>query len=1053
MIAAKENLMPLPGIALSACAGLLAVLLTTGALAQADKIEEAIGQSQSSTAIREMQAQARAEVPTTDDKHELAIFYHKRGFANSRLGNYGSAVDDLRLALENTQPKRPTPDQWGNRWRIQNELGNTYEARGDWFSAIDLWNSVAQSSEQSDGFHFHFAQLRLMSAYGVLGQLSEADKARQVADATLSRLRGTPQWATFGFNALYVNNRYTAVFFSRQGNGPEAERRYRASLEAAEKYLPVAQDKLGNNRQEMRVAIDNIRTAKTDLADALATQGKYAEAEAYARAGLEGALASYGFNTTAVGYALLVVGWTRFQQGDIAGAEMYYRYAVTAVEGSGVVRHSTTLAERRAALANAQIVQGRWSDALKVFEERDRGLASDAAQFKRYGSRHVSWAYALHKTGRSELATRRTQEMLTAQLRRPVPDRWYVAQLRGVLGMALAASGKTAEALKAFQESVPELIRRDQDDATAENTGYWRAFWQRVILESYLDLLAKLYASGEAVANLDIVAESFRIADIARGSSVQEAISATAARAQLPDRNLVELARKEQDALNRIVALNRILSGLAGSTDARSARILSDMRTEIERLRKEHADLRTDIRKRYPEYAELIDPKPAGIDDVRKAFAPGEAMVSIYLGESQSYVWTIVAGGKAGFRVVPLKREEIERDVRELRKAMDFGEGTVEQLRPFDLGLAHKLYRAYFEPDEAMWKEAQILNIVPNGALGELPFALLVTAAPAQQPAAGAQAAYRDVPWLARKVAIAQLPSASAFAALRRTPPGKAARQPFVGFGDPLFVAAAAAGARRGVVRNLTVQKVADAAEAQFSAMAKGQGAQQPGAALATRTLSQSFALFSALPDTSDELREIAATLKADPARDVFLGRAATEKNVKQARLENARVVAFATHGIASGELTGLDQPALVLSNPALSGDNDNDGFLTMEEVLALKLDADWVVLSACNTAAADGRASEAVSGLGRAFFYAGARSLLVSNWAVETTSARLLTTEVFRRQSENPQMTRAEALRQAMLALMARHAIDPANKQPSFSYAHPAFWAPFSLVGDGSGR
>jgi CHAT domain-containing protein len=176
----------------------------------------------------------------------------------------------------------------------------------------------------------------------------------------------------------------------------------------------------------------------------------------------------------------------------------------------------------------------------------------------------------------------------------------------------------------------------------------------------------------------------------------------------------------------------------------------------------------------------------------------------------------------------------------------------------------------------------------------------------------------------------------------------------------------------------------------------------------------------------------------------VFLTRRATEKNVKQAALQNHRVIAFATHGIAAGEIAGLDQPALVLSNPALTGDTDNDGFLTMEEVLALKLDADWVVLSACNTASADGRGSEAVSGLGRAFFYAGARSLLVSNWAVETTSARLLTTELFKRQAGNPQLTRAEALRQSMLDLMGK-------KGPGgFSYAHPAFWAPFSLVGDG---
>lgn len=94
---------------------------------------------------------------------------------------------------------------------------------------------------------------------------------------------------------------------------------------------------------------------------------------------------------------------------------------------------------------------------------------------------------------------------------------------------------------------------------------------------------------------------------------------------------------------------------------------------------------------------------------------------------------------------------------------------------------------------------------------------------------------------------------------------------------------------------------------------------------------------------------------------------------------------------------------------------------------------------AACNTASGDGQASEAVSGLGRAFFFAGTRFLLVSHWAVETVSARLLTTGLFRQQAAQPAMLRAEALRQSMLGLM---------QQPA--YAHPAFWAAFSLNGDG---
>src|SRR6185436_6337569 len=134
------------------------------------------------------------------------------------------------------------------------------------------------------------------------------------------------------------------------------------------------------------------------------------------------------------------------------------------------------------------------------------------------------------------------------------------------------------------------------------------------------------------------------------------------------------------------------------------------------------------------------------------------------------------------------------------------------------------------------------------------------------------------------------------------------------------------------------------------------------------------------LPDTAAEILAIATATKADPARDVFLGPRANETAVKTADLATYRILAFATHSLLPGELTGLTQPALALSAPEIAG-VEGDGLLTTDEILGLSLDADWIVLSACNTAGAAGAGAEAISGLGRAFFYAGARSLLVSNW------------------------------------------------------------------------
>ena len=167
--------------------------------------------------------------------------------------------------------------------------------------------------------------------------------------------------------------------------------------------------------------------------------------------------------------------------------------------------------------------------------------------------------------------------------------------------------------------------------------------------------------------------------------------------------------------------------------------------------------------------------------------------------------------------------------------------------------------------------------------------------------------------------------------------------------------------------------------------------------------------------------------------------------------LSDRRIIAFASHALVPGDLDGLDQPAIALTSPMITGDTANDGLLTMGEVMGLRLDADWVVLSACNTAAAEGTGAETVSGLGRAFFYAGTRALLVSMWPVETTSAKKLTTKLFQYQKENKSISRAGALQSSMLDLMDEQVLrDDATGKIAASYAHPIFWAPFIVVGDG---
>ena len=290
-------------------------------------------------------------------------------------------------------------------------------------------------------------------------------------------------------------------------------------------------------------------------------------------------------------------------------------------------------------------------------------------------------------------------------------------------------------------------------------------------------------------------------------------------------------------------------------------------------------------------------------------------------------------------------------------------------------------------------------------------------------------ATYRAAAWLIKRQTVSVLPSVTSLKALRVFALKDQATKPLVGFGDPVFDPSERARALEERRR----------AKSRVAANTRAYSEFWQGAAIDRTKLAQAL---PSLLDSADELKAVAAKLAA-PAADIHLGKDASETTVKRTALANYRVVYFATHGLVAGDIQGLGEPSLALTLPQQPSELD-DVLLTASEVAQLKLNADWVVLSACNTAAGDKPGAEALSGLARAFFYAGARALLVSHWSVETGAATRLTTSTFETMKSNPTVGRAEALRRAMLAYMN----DKGGLNP-----YPAYWGPFSLIGEGAAR
>jgi CHAT domain-containing protein len=778
------------------------------------------------------------------------------------------------------------------------------------------------------------------------------------------------------------------------------------------------------------------------LADTLARQGKLLEAEFEIRRALLEILKLQSEGAPQTAGTVLILADVLQTQGRYRDAQRLSEIALDIYVRGGVTPAAQAEAMLRVAVGQAS--QGQWTAALATYEKLKQLVANDEVARRRYTDGNVDLALALVHSGQASTAIP-IFESIVATRAKETANEYAVAEARGFLALAMAAAGRDEDAVKNFQAATPTLVAAT-DAGAREEGALDRQNRRQSIFDGYIGLLSRIQSSDlPRRLGLDPVDEAFRIADVVHSKSVHGAIAAASARAASGDSALNELIRQTQDADQKLVASSDLLKAMleAPAADQQPSQIQA-LRAEIGKLREARQTLRREVERKFPAFAELTEPKPVGIQQAKARLRPGEALVVIYYGASGGVAWAVPHEGETAFSRLTLPEADAIALVGDLRKSVSSDISDLEKMPVFDVAKAHSLFAGILQPVETGWRQAKNLSIVSHGSLGQLPFAVMVTrpvAQPAETSGEPLFAGYRSVPFMARDAAITQVPSVAALMSLRALPAGARDRKPFLGFGDPLFT------------REQALAAAADKPALMQVAAVGNRGVRIRSASTPTPFRGAKFSDLVRLPDTGEELLEVAKALGANPEQDVLMGSRASERTARTMRLDDRKVVMFATHGLTPGEIDGLAQPALALSSPEVPG-VEGDGLLTVADILSLKLDADWVVLSACNTAAGEGAGAEAVSGLGRAFFYAGARALLVTHWPVETVSARVLTTSLFRRQAADPTINRAEALRQTMVELITsgQH-IDPATGKTEFTYAHPLFWAPYALVGDGSAQ
>ncbi len=557
-------------------------------------------------------------------------------------------------------------------------------------------------------------------------------------------------------------------------------------------------------------------------------------------------------------------------------------------------------------------------------------------------------------------------------------------------------------------------------------------------------------AAGPAPARQEtptaLRAEAYEAAQWAIASDAADALARVSARFAQGDDALGRLAEDREALIERRDRLERELERLYASDDAAAltarAKTRTDWEAAVERLRAVDAD----IEARFPAYSELTSPRALSIAETQALLGPDEGLLLVLVNPEATYVWGVSRERVEWARAENLGDAAMTAAVDRLRASLTSA-GAVRggqdvdpllfagpQATPFDRATAHRLYTELVQPVEAAFAGKTTLISVVTGALTALPLSVLTTAAPTGEDAA--TEALAATPWLVDRYALATLPSVSSLEALRchlvadpalrsaGCPPQRGAVAPRQGpAGDRLHLAAFGAPLLNGDPREAT-----RGAAAADDVMGEGRLAD--------------IAKLRALPSLPGSKLELETLKSRYPGALVRIGSEATEQAVRTddaEALSRARFVVFSTHGLMAGSAAA--EPGLVMTPPDQATEAD-DGYLSASEAAQLRLDAEFVVLSACNTAASDGRpGGEGLSGLARAFFYAGARSVMVSHWEVSDAATTTLITAAFADldgpRADDPGV-RARALQAGIRAVRAER-----------RWAHPAYWAAFTLVGE----
>ena len=985
------------------------------------------------------------KVPVEASAQDKYIFYYLQALAADRLGRIDLRINFLKNALEFAKMGHY------QEFATTQELASAEIAVGNAMVGLERHKSLIPKIPPNMNGFFLSQNALASRAYSQIGDFQSSEDYLRKVDSVLVSIRRSNAYQTYGFNWNRNFFQTKAELEFQKGRFLEAEISYRKAIEFLESGI-VGHEKAfmasgqglgvpglgsGTDSGSPNTLKTGLESLYIKLSDTLLKLRKVNESEYFAREALKKSLSRTGKASLATSAAMRQLAIVMLSRERNKDAIYLLNQSLQGLQDAGVTAESIQLAITKKTMASALIADDRYVDALEIYTELEKILQSypETARFVDLVS--PDRVLALIRSEDLSNAEVVARQLVLLNETRTGKISKETTQAKLLLSVTLAEQRKDEAAQTLFAASFNQFIDQERD-ASSDSDGISTREKKFLVsyVESYLGVLSRVF---EKNPNQKFVSEAFMLGDLARSSNVQRALSASTARANITNPRLSKLVREEQDLNQQIIFLTKFSKELAMQPASEQLpQIQAKMKADIEQLRIDAKRANMLIGLDFPEYAELVNPKPTSLEKIQKTIKSNETLITWFVGTKTSYVWAVNHHGLPQFKTIPMGQKEVRNNINQLRKALDPGVASIDEIPQFDFQLAGRLYETLFKSVESVFVDKDTLVVVPHDEIGQLPLGVLTTASfQLKGKTENLFANYKEAPWLIRKYAIVSSPSVTALNALRGLAEPKKDRLDFIGFGDPLFsVDQAKLEDRKISLESVEANKLAS----------RGIPLRLRNSPKTADVSSAEVSMLPRLPDTSDEILEIAKVFNVKPERDIFLQRRANLQEVLKVDMSNRKVVMFSTHGLVPGELDGLSQPALALTNPEVQN-LKGDGLLKVDTILTMKLDADWVVLSACNTAAGEGEGAEALSGLGRAFFFAGARAILVSSWPVDSEASRKLMTNLFKRYVQEKSISKPRALQLASLNLLDEGV--PDDKKAKYTYSHPLFWGPFTMVGN----